>query len=271
MRRFFLLAVVAAAMMAPASAAGAQPITGSGWSWLLPSWMPHQTVDFVTPTEWWATGTSGVLLHTTDGGATWDAKLTPFDPWKFDFVDGEHGWAVTSAPLASTVDEDPRGIIWRTADGGVTWKRTMFATGGLTGIAFADPLHGCAIERAGRDLAHRRRRSHVGPSLVPDADLMAISMPDATHVWASGLRAVGYETTGAVYGIGGRRRHLDAAGDRGGLHHQRDHGDVPGRLVRGPWELAPHGERRPHLDVVPDPAEDRQWSLLATAGDGSHA
>ena len=84
------------------------------------------SLDFVSPTQGWATGGGGIdavidslvggsadgtVLH-TDDGVRWREQLT--DPGRsllsVDFADAQHGWAV---------GED--GAIWSTTNGGATW------------------------------------------------------------------------------------------------------------------------------------------------------
>ena len=84
------------------------------------------SLDFVSPTEGWATGggsyaaligyfmsggSAASVLHTADG-ASWQEQLSEPDRsfLDVDFVDAEHGWVVGT-----------RGSIRYTADGGSTW------------------------------------------------------------------------------------------------------------------------------------------------------
>jgi photosystem II stability/assembly factor-like uncharacterized protein len=93
-------------------------------------------VSFPTPTSGWAVGDQGVILATTDGGATWREQASGVPPmappggcdrgvggepiqsmctnvlWDVDFVDDTTGWAVGSD-----------GIVVHTRDGGATWTR----------------------------------------------------------------------------------------------------------------------------------------------------
>ena len=66
-------------------------------------------VDFVSDEEGWMTAGGG-LLHSTDGGATWEeiARVTGND---IDFADAMHGWLVGGS-----------GAIFRSEDGGQSWS-----------------------------------------------------------------------------------------------------------------------------------------------------
>jgi len=78
-------------------------------------------VDFYDPDSGWIAAMDG-LYRTTDGGLTWVMNDSPSIPSgeffiDVDFVDEQHGWALTS-PDDSTWD--PRKL-YRTTDGGATW------------------------------------------------------------------------------------------------------------------------------------------------------
>lgn len=87
----------------------------------------------------WCTGWNRVIVHTLDGGTTWNYQNDHPDfgalPGSGRFQDlhliGENGWAVGEI-----------GTILRTADHGATWKRvTGTGAGGATlwGLSFTDP------------------------------------------------------------------------------------------------------------------------------------
>ena len=123
---------------------------GASWQRVFPSHapMPAVAVSFVSPTTGFGLGTLGdgrATLQTDDGGATWrTVGRLPADPAAPDvdpvlwFVDPTHGWVVAQG-----------GVLLATSDGGASWSGV---TGALPpapgpqpdGVAFADPLHGCA-------------------------------------------------------------------------------------------------------------------------------
>jgi len=62
----------------------------------------------------WIVGEFGVILTTTDGGATWVAQQSGIDTTLFGltFIDENHGWAVGLEQ-----------VMLRTTDGGATWQK----------------------------------------------------------------------------------------------------------------------------------------------------
>lgn len=107
---------------------------------LPPSWrwqhgaVALNSVHFVDANRGWAVGPSGVILHTTDGGASWrdQASGVTKSLSAVQFVDAEVGWSVGAG-----------STILRTGDGGATWRpqtsplRVDFAT-----LSFVDRLRG---------------------------------------------------------------------------------------------------------------------------------
>ena len=70
-------------------------------------------VFFVSQSEGWVGGVGGRLLHTTDGGASWEEldSRTSLGITDFDFVSATEGWAVGWY-----------GLVLHTTDGGQTWR-----------------------------------------------------------------------------------------------------------------------------------------------------
>jgi hypothetical protein len=70
-----------------------------------------------------------VILHTADGGTTWEVQYGAADaPWLSDvtFIDGSSGWAVGE-----------RGTVLRTSDGGASWETVDLGTeADLTAVSF---------------------------------------------------------------------------------------------------------------------------------------
>lgn len=71
-------------------------------------------VDFAGPQHGWIVGEFGVILTTSDAGATWTAQKSPVDTTLFgvEFADEKRGWAVGM-----------ESVLLRTVDGGATWTR----------------------------------------------------------------------------------------------------------------------------------------------------
>jgi photosystem II stability/assembly factor-like uncharacterized protein len=102
-----------AAGILPIAKASAAPTT-EGWKFrdTLGISVPFNGLAFVSPTEGWVTGASGVILHTTDAGKHWYAQTSGTSHWlqSVSFPDATHGWVVGND-----------GTILATRDGGESW------------------------------------------------------------------------------------------------------------------------------------------------------
>ena len=104
-----------------------------------PTGIDLNTGYFIDSLTGWAAG-SYSLLHTTDGGITWDFQ----DPDQYlvnpslCFTDADHGW-LTGGDRT----------IFHTSDGGLTWESQSWTTGStlesLSEIFFVDNMHGWAV------------------------------------------------------------------------------------------------------------------------------
>ncbi len=87
-------------------------------------------IQFVSSTEGWISQSYGKLLHTTNGGTSWEA-VTPFpndtiicmtDPansmW---WVDQSHGWKINW--FGTSFGDAHGAVIHKTTDGGITWQK----------------------------------------------------------------------------------------------------------------------------------------------------
>ena len=116
-----------------------------------------QDVSFVDASHGWAAGVVGsglgakaILLVTSDGGTTWTtgyAGPTASDFFGIDFVDQQHGWAVSSQ------FEGRFDTVEATDDGGATWRVQAAGRHLPTGVAMVDIDHGWAIGWDGLILA----------------------------------------------------------------------------------------------------------------------
>lgn len=86
-----------------------------------------KSVYFIDARQGWAAGAGGTLLHTTNGGADWEALTRPTKDSILDlqFADELHGWLLCEPDQFSLKRiEEPRTYILRTTDGGRTWARS---------------------------------------------------------------------------------------------------------------------------------------------------
>ena len=124
---------------------------GDTWSYADMSAYAYALVDihFITPDTGFVTGTAmpasngGVILYTTDGGATWTPRYTTGTAsdivWKIQRLDADHWFA---SIFSEPVNDDTRML--SSIDGGATWIMSEVA-GTYTyveTIGFLDLLHG---------------------------------------------------------------------------------------------------------------------------------
>jgi photosystem II stability/assembly factor-like uncharacterized protein len=134
----------------------------------------------------WASGRSGTVLRTVDGGAHWQAMQVP-GAGALDFRDIEAFDAETALVLAIGPGEDSR--VYRTVDGGASWTETLrntdphafldcMAFDGDRGWILGDPVEGrfqvYASDDGGRSWSLQERA------------LMADALPDEAAFAASG-------------------------------------------------------------------------------------
>jgi photosystem II stability/assembly factor-like uncharacterized protein len=212
-------------------------------------------------------GGEGVVLATTDGGATWEMQVSGAagqlkDVW---FADEAHGWAVGGA-----------NTILATADGGEHWTAQK-APGGYNdwyGVTFTDPLHGWVVGGAAPiapgtilatgDGGKTWRRQWSGEDLLSSAAFIdenrgwvvgwfgaPLATTDGGRHWRRqrlGAQEGGwfYDVTfvdadhGWAVGERNMRAHVIATSD-GGAHWTKQNPDAPGPLLSVSFADAEHG------------------------------
>src|SRR5260370_38113224 len=116
----------------------AQGTTDSGWFWQnpLPQGNFLNAVAVLDPNTAVAVGALGMIVRTTDGGATWKVQWSGTTQHLF-------GVSFTDANTGTVVGDN--GTILRTADGGGTWKGQSSRTGDLlVGGSFTEANSGSA-------------------------------------------------------------------------------------------------------------------------------
>lgn len=165
------------------------------WSTVLRHGLPAlDGVDMVDAECGWAVGGAGTILHTTDGGATWQAQESGFGGFLAGVcaLDRRRAWVAGAG-----------GTILRTVDGGRTWTQAPEVTDEhLYAITFVDALHGWA----GGEEETILRTVDGGDiwTVVRTAESEAVvdgfSFVSPTCGWAAagGVHAVLYTTDGGV-------------------------------------------------------------------------
>ncbi|MCU0702832.1 MAG: glycosyl hydrolase [Fimbriiglobus sp.] len=136
------LLVVAEALMV--SSQSGSPI--QRWEMLaVPTTAKFRGLSVVSGNVVWASGTSGTVIRTTDGGKTWDVFAVP-GAAELDFRDVEAFGPDVAYVLAA--GEDDKSRIYKTTDGGKTWHLQFTnpdVAGFLDAIAFWDDKTGLAL------------------------------------------------------------------------------------------------------------------------------
>jgi photosystem II stability/assembly factor-like uncharacterized protein len=137
------------------------------------------SVSFPTENNGWTCGRWGTILHTKDGGKTWDHQDSKvnYTLSAIFFVDPQHGWAVG--------DE---GTIICTKNGGKTWEKQRSPVSfRLMDLYFIDTFKGWIVT----EQTHVLYTDDGGKTWIiqfkdKDFILKAISFCDPIHGWAVG-------------------------------------------------------------------------------------
>jgi photosystem II stability/assembly factor-like uncharacterized protein len=146
-----MLLVVTVLVAAPCAAANtAAP--GGNWFWQNPLPQANQVNDmtFVDANAGWAVGAAGLIVKTTNGGATWTPQGGASQVW-FDsvtFADNKTGWACGQSSVTGDA------VMMATTDGGAGWtpQALPLAAGNgveLTSVFALDALNLYAVGTAG--------------------------------------------------------------------------------------------------------------------------
>src|SRR5262249_9741172 len=102
-----------------------------------------RSVFFIDNKEGWVVGDEGMILHTIDGGATWQRQRAPLRSAQRVSLRSVHflsqfvGWVVGREELPHGMGSV--GVILFTSDGGLEWKQQLANTlPGLNLVRFAD-------------------------------------------------------------------------------------------------------------------------------------
>jgi photosystem II stability/assembly factor-like uncharacterized protein len=108
------------------------------------------SIHFVNAETGWATGNdsqeNGVLIRTTDGGATWRATRLQQKqlPTTVFFVDANNGWMGGTTAFGEDAEEPLPSAIMATTDGGTTWHAQNNVPVAIYDLFFLDGRNGWA-------------------------------------------------------------------------------------------------------------------------------
>lgn len=102
-------------------------------------------VYFVDQQRGWAVGRHGTILHTADGGATWQTQQSGVEAslQGVAFIDAQRGWVVGGKMDALGVGG--QGIVLQTQNGGRTWRQLPTLAPALRRVQFFDEKRGIAV------------------------------------------------------------------------------------------------------------------------------
>jgi photosystem II stability/assembly factor-like uncharacterized protein len=148
---------------------------------------PLSNVDFVNAQHGYATGLSGLILGTSDGGSTWNRLTMPSSRnlGHLSFTSALNGWVVGND-------------LYHTTDGGTTWSSVDPGNGGYYSITFQDALHGWAVGEHWSVGIIARTSDGGNTWSVQDTPLVDgihptmfdVGFADLLHSWAVGQGAV---------------------------------------------------------------------------------
>lgn len=126
----------------------------------------------------WRVGAGGLILATTDGGASWVRQVSPTTGslTAIDAVSATHAWAVGRG-----------GLLLRTVDGGSTWTRIQLdSEKDLRGVDFVDAQRGWVIEWYGAVRATADGGITWTEQTTGFRPFAALSFVDANHGFVGG-------------------------------------------------------------------------------------
>lgn len=188
---------------------------------------PLLGVYFVSLTDGWAVGNDGIIMHTTDGGISWNLQGSNTNQTIEDitFIDKETGFAVGSTNIVLKTtnggaewinqnlvigvvgDYGPNlncvsfadanngiivdGGILRTTNGGSDWEQQNYYNLGINSVSFADSNTGIIVGNSGKIM----RTTNSGASWTEQVNVTTEDLYDISFCNSDNGIAVGYNGT----------------------------------------------------------------------------
>jgi photosystem II stability/assembly factor-like uncharacterized protein len=173
---------------------------GVGWSTISTSYDPYAPNYFgvapATPTTWIIVGGNnlrtvnpGVIIRSVNSGATWDTVLF-----------ASRVLTAVAFPTSS-IGYAAGDSIYRTSDGGASWKGMSPILASVQGISFRDPDVGTFACSGGK--VYRTRdgaKTWIQQVSNTNLDLRAVYFVDTSRGWAVGYRGITIRTTNGGWG-----------------------------------------------------------------------
>ncbi len=151
-------------------------------------------IHFIDSQIGWAIGDYATLLHTTDGGTTWDRQFIDHSYTLHDvyFADALHGWLACEYDVG---DVWPYGRILYTSDGGQSWSIQLNEYAEMCySISFIDSNNGWIADYYGRI----HQTTNGGLTWITQNTnqicLRDITFLDSLHGWAVGALGLSMHT-----------------------------------------------------------------------------
>jgi len=171
-----------------------------------PSWSAHvleeglqeggeKCIFFLDASEGWIGTEKGLIYHTTDGGLTWNKTFLPNQSlWveHIQFVNKSCGWALATGWYTDSKGGYNDFRLYRTTDGGATWKKQWIRKEPVEAFQFIDENRGWFVAttnvyttaNGGAKLTDQHARKKI-PSLG-SAHLQDLHFVDAKNGWVCG-------------------------------------------------------------------------------------
>lgn len=180
-------------------------VFGQGWEWQnpLPQGNFLRSMEAVDANHVWYGTSAGIVLHSSDGGNTWELQQTPSTAFikGIDFVDTQFGWAV-----GTEEERDINPVVLHTTDGGLTWTRQSLPEGynallSLAAVQFLDRQRGWVVGDFGlafytEDSGTTWQKHQIQASDGFFRNLFDVSVIDSQRVWVAGEYSLAHTEDG---------------------------------------------------------------------------